>query len=97
MDSKSLNLLDVVPAVLLNDWLMCAIDDFTLCKRDILSFLGTHGLGRSFRHDKVSCIDWFLYALTLCYLFSCNCSNSCLYKLEVVTTIDYEYPSADRK
>lgn len=36
---------------------MCAIDNFTLRIRDILSFLGTHGLGRSFRYGKVSCIN----------------------------------------
>ncbi len=51
------NLLYGVPTALLDNRFMCAIDNFTLRIRDILSFLGTHGLGRSFRYGKVSCID----------------------------------------
>ena len=30
--------------------------------------------------QKIERIDWFLYALTLCYLFSCDCDNDCLDK-----------------
>jgi hypothetical protein len=43
--------------VLFDNRLMRAIDDFTLRIRDILSFLGTHGLSWFVRYGKVSCID----------------------------------------
>lgn len=36
----------------------------------------------SLLYIKIERIDWFLYALTLCYLFCFDCGNSCLDKLE---------------
>ena len=42
-------------------------------------FLGSAIFSASLKTER---IDWFLYALTLCYLFSCDCCNNCFSKLE---------------
>ncbi len=36
----------------------------------------------SLLYIKIERIDWFLYALTLCYLFCFDCGNSCLVKVK---------------
>ena len=40
-----------------------------------------HGLALYIETKKH--IDCFLYTMTLCYLFSCDCGNGCLDKYEV--------------
>ena len=65
------NLLNIVPAVLFNDWLMCAIDNFTLRIWDILSFLGMQGGHSSYHCNRhlCKCCLWYNSILPLTFWF----------------------------